>query len=367
MNNNDEFKNYLIDGLTDSQTLAVDESGEIIVSAAAGSGKTSTMIKRILRLVLDGVSIKDMLVLVYNNAAADELREKLYDALFDMACRVEKDKQTFVKKQLDELSFAHISTIHAYCQSLIKENFNYLGISPTFEVLDEDAHAEYMNEALDRVFDAYDKEGDETFLKIVQIFSLQRKEENLKNNIIKLFKVIDVQPDKNKFFENVRASYLDFENSKFLSIIENFEKDFFTRATKVLGPCLEIFKRCGEENPKEYGAYRDRIVNAYVVAERMASAKDFDDMCAVAESFEDVPASKKKNWDEIYYITASRAKACVDDMKKVRLAQILLWQTRVFEACSLAKRRDNRKIDRNIRSLFTRTRKAQSGRQRARV
>ncbi len=312
----EEIKNiYLPDALTADQKNAVVADGEVIVSAAAGSGKTSTMINRILRLIFDGVDVKDMLILVYNNAAADELREKLHRALYYAACTLDGEAQNILKKQLDELSFAHISTIHAYCQSLIKENFNYLGISPTFEVLDEDAHKEYMMTALDNVFDAYDKEGDEAFEKIVEVFSKKRKEDNLKDNIIKLFQVIDIQPNKNVFFDNVRACYTDYDHSKFLTIILDWEHDFFETAKTRLKPCLDVFEVGAQEKPI-YAKYLDKIVNAYTLAERMIGISDFDEMCLVASTFADITANKSAKWDAVFATYSQIAKACIDDMKE---------------------------------------------------
>lgn len=305
---------YLPSKLTDSQRDAVRADGEIIVSAAAGSGKTSTMINRIVRLVFDGVSVKDMLIIVYNNSAADELREKLHRALYDAACSVEGEAQEVLKKALDELSFAHISTIHAFCQSLIKENFNYLGISPTFEVLDEDAHAEYKNEALENVFDAYDREGDKEFEKIAEIFSQRRKEDNLKKYIIKLFDAIDIQPDKEVFFKNVRECYTDYDNSKFLKIILDFEHDYFGKAESSLKPCVEVFTAAAKED-KKFEKYLAKIVNAYYFAGRIVASNDFAEICNIAAEFENAGASIGATWDEVYKTYAKIAGACISDMK----------------------------------------------------
>src|SRR5574344_942386 len=79
----DEKGNIL---LTDDQKKAVLERGRILVSASAGSGKTSTMVKRIIVMISEGASLKNLLVLVYNNAAADELKERLHQELFKAAC-----------------------------------------------------------------------------------------------------------------------------------------------------------------------------------------------------------------------------------------------------------------------------------------
>jgi hypothetical protein len=86
----DEKGNIL---LTDDQKRAVLERGRILVSASAGSGKTSTMVKRIIVMISEGATLKNLLVLVYNNAAADELKEKLHQELFKAACASSDEKR----------------------------------------------------------------------------------------------------------------------------------------------------------------------------------------------------------------------------------------------------------------------------------
>ena len=313
---------YLKD-LTEDQRAAVLTNGEVIVSAAAGSGKTKAMIFRVMRLLAESalqkdqkkrISLKNMLILVYNNAAADELREKLYTKLYEAAYTTTGEVQEFFKIQIDELSFAHISTIHAYCQSLIKDNFNYLGISPDFEVLDEDQHKEYMYQALENVFDEYDKQDDEAFEKMVQVFAQKRKEDNFKDNVIKLFQVVDVQPDPQKFYDNISECYADYDNSKFLSIIFDFEHDFFSKAKETLEPCVEVFQTVPADS-KSMTNYRDKVVNAFYTAKKMAESTCFEEMLSAAIDFKDINA-RKYAWDAIYAEHADIAKPCIDDMKE---------------------------------------------------
>ena len=112
---------------TTEQQTAIDTDGKVLVSASAGSGKTTTMVEKILRCVEEGVSLADMLILVYNEAAAGELRDKLQSALFDAACTASFKERGKFRSCLDALSTAHIGTIHSFCYSLIKANFEKLG------------------------------------------------------------------------------------------------------------------------------------------------------------------------------------------------------------------------------------------------
>lgn len=96
--------------LTSDQKKAVLERGRILVSASAGSGKTSTMVKRIVLMISEGASLKDMLILVYNNAAADELKEKLHQELFRVACVSSGEQRERFRREIDDMAFCHICT-----------------------------------------------------------------------------------------------------------------------------------------------------------------------------------------------------------------------------------------------------------------
>ena len=174
--------------LTDEQIKAVEAKGDVIVSASAGSGKTKTMVERILDLVVNqGVHLKDMLILVYNNAAADELLERLKYNLGKVIKRatLEKEQLERLQDELDEIYLCHISTIHAYCQSLIKDNFALAEVSPSFEILTEASEKTYQNKAFALAFDELAEEQKSTppspsVFDFKKAFSEKRKDDKLK-------------------------------------------------------------------------------------------------------------------------------------------------------------------------------------------
>lgn len=274
----DEKGNIL---LTDDQKRAVLERGRILVSASAGSGKTSTMVKRIIVMISEGTTLKNLLVLVYNNAAADELKEKLHQELFKAACASSGEKRDRFRQEIDELPFCHICTIHAFCQSLIRENFDKLGISPTFDVLDETRHASYMNRALDDVIATYTASGDETFCELADIFSQSRKEENLKSNLIKFYGLIEIQPDEEEFERCVSECYDSYENSKFFAILQDYYKTFFANAKNALLPIktqLEVLAPTSK--------YLQSLAVAICFCDELESKSRLFDMCTLASKYE---------------------------------------------------------------------------------
>ena len=312
----DEKGNIL---LTDDQKKAVLEKGRILVSASAGSGKTSTMVKRIIVMLSEGASLKNLLVLVYNNAAADELKERLHQELFKAACASSGEKRDRFRQEIDELPFCHICTIHAFCQSLIRENFDKLGISPTFEVLDETRHASYMNKALDEVIAKYTADGDETFCELADIFSQSRKEENLKSNLIKFYNLIEIQPDKDEFERCVAECYDSYDKSKFFEILQNYYKSFFAKASDALS---QVKVRLETIAPTS--KYVQSLVVATAFCAEIERENELLAMCALATKYEKPRAAISSKASEEEKLVTAYAKDylkqlsdVIDEMKEI--------------------------------------------------
>ena len=122
---------------TANQRAAIDSRGRpLLVSAAAGSGKTAVLVDRVVGL-LEGenrASIEDLLVVTFTNAAAAEMRGRIADAL---AARLAQNPHNdWLRRQLALLGEARIATLHAFCQDLLRRNFPQAGVSPDFTLLD---------------------------------------------------------------------------------------------------------------------------------------------------------------------------------------------------------------------------------------
>ena len=158
------------------------EEKTLLVSASAGSGKTRVLITRIIQLIKSKkVSLKNMLVCTFTKLASGEMKNRLKQEL-------EKDAPTdlFFQSELSELSVANISTLHKFCQNLIKEFFYAVQIDPNFNVL-EDEHASFLkNKALNNVVESYLKSLDDDFKQIYDIFFENRSDESFKQSIFQI-------------------------------------------------------------------------------------------------------------------------------------------------------------------------------------
>ncbi len=303
--------------LTQSQQQAILSSGKILVSAAAGSGKTSTMLNRIILLIGEGASLKNTLLLVYNEAAANELRERLHSQLFECAMQAEGEFRDNFLSALDELSFCHICTIHAFCQSLIRENFDKLGISPSFEVLDEGAHSAYMNKALDATFEKYAMSEDSAFEDICEIFAQSRKEENLRDHIKRLYAKIDVQPDRDEFFETVKKCFVTpYQKSPFVAILIEYYKSYFQKLQARLEEILPLV----EEILKNQ--YTPRTLDYINLCKRMIASNTLDEMSGIACAFEPSNARLGRSATQEEKDLAEILKGYFDSTKKGPLEEL---------------------------------------------
>ncbi len=141
---------------TPAQRAAIDTRDRtLLVSAAAGSGKTATLTERIISSLIDPVQPADlsrMLIVTFTKKAAAELRERIEAALTDALRR--DPENTRLARQLVLLPSAHVSTIDSYCNFIVKQNAAALGISPTFRVSDEAERALLMHTVMDELIDA---------------------------------------------------------------------------------------------------------------------------------------------------------------------------------------------------------------------
>lgn len=124
------------------------EQGNLLVSAAAGSGKTAVLVERILRLVQGGADIASFLVVTFTRAAADELRERL---MLKLEEAVEQDES--LKPQLERVELASISTIHAFCLSLLTRYFEKAGVEPNLRTCSEAERIIFQMRAMDTMLD----------------------------------------------------------------------------------------------------------------------------------------------------------------------------------------------------------------------
>lgn len=181
----------------EAQLSAINTRGKnILVSAAAGSGKTAVLTERIKRLIIDeGVEIDEMLIVTFTNAAAGEMRERIYRGISE-AMEAGEGNMLFLQEQLDKLGAADICTFHAFCLKVIREYFYLTGLEPDFKICDEAQADIFAGEAMDILLkECFEAENNEKFSEFVKKYAKPGNEKGISDMVRSLYKYIRSMPD----------------------------------------------------------------------------------------------------------------------------------------------------------------------------
>jgi len=126
---------------TNEQIKAINQSGKVIVSASAGSGKTFVMIQKLVKAIEDGADLDSVLAVTFTKKAAAQMKEKLRRELISRLNTDDAEKRENIRVQLGKINTADISTIHSFCARLIRTYFYAVGVDSSFEVLAYGAEA----------------------------------------------------------------------------------------------------------------------------------------------------------------------------------------------------------------------------------
>lgn len=181
---------------TPEQTNAIETRDKtLLISAAAGSGKTAVLTERIIRLLTDRenpASLERMLIVTFSRAAAAELRQRISIALGNALAADPGNRH--LHRQLLALSSAKISTIHAYCLELIRTNFQRLGLPARFRIAD-DAEAKVLARTLMDSLISERYAADEGFGKLADHFTGARNDKNLADTFLSLYQKLATYPE----------------------------------------------------------------------------------------------------------------------------------------------------------------------------
>ncbi len=217
---------------TTEQMQAIKLKGaNILVSAAAGSGKTSVLVERIVnKIINDGVDIDKILVVTFTNAAASEMRQRLMDAIYKKIDENPNDDN--LQRQLMLINKANISTIHSFCLNVIRNNFFEIGISNNFRVADSTEIEIMKQEVIEDIFDNEYENQNEDFTKLLEKYATYNDDAKLKELILRIYEFIQSDPFPDKWLQNAVESYnIRYEenangevNSSETKIVADFSK-----------------------------------------------------------------------------------------------------------------------------------------------
>ncbi len=183
---------------------------QVLVSAAAGTGKTAVLVERVLRRTLDDqppLEMDQFLLVTFTNAAAQEMRERISKAL---SLRLEAAPEDLrIQKQQLLLGKAAISTLHAFCLDLVRQYYTVLGVDPQSRILNEVEQTLLKQEVMDELLELQYQEGVEDFNDLVRRFGGEKDDEPLRNLILQIDTFAVCQPDSNAWLDRAAARFED--------------------------------------------------------------------------------------------------------------------------------------------------------------
>lgn len=196
---------------TQEQEMAIKQGGNLLVSAAAGAGKTAVMTERIARIIAEGTDVNDLLVVTFTNAAAAEMKQRIENRLLELADEEENEETKIrLNDAAADIGQANISTIHSFCGNVLRHNYHLAGIDPAFRTADEAEATLLRVEALDEVLEnAYaesEKEKDSAFLKLV---SVAGRDDELASLVISIYDFIIARPEPLGWLRTAVDAYHD--------------------------------------------------------------------------------------------------------------------------------------------------------------
>ena len=178
---------------TKEQQDAIDrENTNIIVSAGAGSGKTAVLSERVLRKLKNGVNVDELLIMTFTRAAANEMKERIRK-------KIKKDES--LKKQLDLIDAAYITTFDSFALSIVKKYHYMVNISRDINIIDNNVIAIKKEEILDEIFDEMYAKKDENFINLIKDFCI-KDDEDIKKQILVINNKLDMKTDKLEYLEH---------------------------------------------------------------------------------------------------------------------------------------------------------------------
>lgn len=262
---------------TEDQQRVIDtRNRNILVSAAAGSGKTAVLVERIIQKICDDknpVDIDRLLIVTFTQAAAAQMRERISKAV--MKKLEEQPENEHLQKQSSLIHNAQITTIDSFCLFIIRNHFNDIGIDPGFRVADESEIKMLEHDVMDQLLEEEHAAADEKFLQFVECYSTGAGEKKIEEAILRLYHFAMSYPLPEEWLNERKNDY------KLTSVSELPQKQWFREALKylstVLNECINRLHKAlsiasGAGGPSQYV---DTLAADIELVEKLCSTDDY--------------------------------------------------------------------------------------------
>lgn len=232
----------------EQKAVIAHREGNLLVSAAAGSGKTAVLVEHVLSLILEeNASLSSLVLMTFTEAAAEEMKERIKKRLEE---HLQKGYDKRILREIALLPTANISTIHAFCKRLIEENYAGLSIDAHFRIGDAGEMSLLQSDILEELLEEEYERKEESFLAFVDQFSMGKKDKGIEELILKLYNLASAMPFPKAYLQGLLEE--DSHTRR-----EKWEKDLYSDMKSRLENLSLLYEEaldlCREPNgPIEY-------------------------------------------------------------------------------------------------------------------
>lgn len=315
---------------TKEQLQAIKEKGSnILVAAAAGSGKTAVLVERIIeKIINDRIDIDRLLVVTFTNAAAAEMRERVLEAIYQKLDETPENEH--LQKQITLLNKASICTIDSFCLDVVRNHFYELeNISPNFRIADTTEIELLKQEVLEDMFEEKYENQDEDFADLINTYTSYRDDTPLKDLILKIYTYIQSNPFPNEWLhEKIEMYHIhqleqDFSHSPYGKILLKEVEEEMVDDISILKEVGKSLKK-EEELEKFTGTIYDDISKLEILK---GNLDNWDKTYEIYSNLVFATWPRQKIESEI----KDRAKEIRDDVKKKfsnKLSKIFIYPSK---------------------------------------
>lgn len=261
----------------EQKTVIAHREGNLLVSAAAGSGKTAVLVEHVLSLILEeNASLSSLVLMTFTEAAAEEMKERIKKRLEE---HLQKGYDKRILREIALLPTANISTIHAFCKRLIEENYAGLSIDAHFRIGDTGEMSLLQSDILEEILEEEYEKKEESFLAFVDQFSMGKKDKGIEELILKLYNLASAMPFPKAYLQGLLEE--DAHSRR-----EKWEKDLYEDMKSRLENLSLLYEEaldlCREPNgPIEY---EERILEERDQCLALANAENLEELVRGLES-----------------------------------------------------------------------------------
>ena len=252
---------------TKEQLDAVSSDGNLIVSAAAGAGKTAVLTERICRRIMEGTPVESMLVLTFTRAASAEMKTRIEARLNRAAEEADGETARYLRAEAGRVGSAYISTVHAFCMRVLKRHAHRLGLPPDIRVADELTAAALNEQVKDQLLTGLCGENNPDWLRLLSAFG---GEEPAWTAVAATARFLESQPDPEKWLADALDRYASEAG------IQAQLDEVLSACREELSLAVEALTRVRDGLPPSWGAVIGVLDDDIMRCRALAMTADYD-------------------------------------------------------------------------------------------